>query len=117
MGLYGRDPREFAEGYRLSSLKGGAPAKAHAWKRGIDGWLCDWMLERLPYSFALEAITLGPRLSVWYGSEDFGAIKVGAPFIQQLVPGSQLRVVQGGNHGFKSEPEHLAAILNELKAW
>jgi len=116
MGLYGKDPREFAEGYRNYSLKSGLPAKAHAWKQGTDGWICDWSLERLPYSFTMETIALGPRLTIWYGGEDVGVIKLGAPFLQSLVQGSQLREVAGGNHGFKSDPKHLAAILSELKA-
>ena len=33
-----------------------------------------------------------------------------------LIPGALLRVVPGGNHGFKGEPQHLTAILEELKA-
>ena len=75
----------------------------------------DYMLERLPYSFRLEAITLGGRLSVWAGGEDYASIKAGAPFIQSLVPGSKLVVVPGGSHGFKSEPHHLGSILRELR--
>mmetsp|Transcript_177602 Transcript_177602/g.569562 ORF Transcript_177602/g.569562 Transcript_177602/m.569562 type:complete len:349 (-) Transcript_177602:81-1127(-) len=113
-GLYGQEPRAFAEGMRRSALEKGAPAKAHAWKGGVDGWLLDFMLERLPWSFRLESITLGPRLSIWVGSEDVEAIKIGTPFMQSLVSGSQVRVVQGGNHGFKSDQKHLAAILTEL---
>lgn len=113
-GLYGKDARAFAEGMRSSYLKKGVPAKAHAWKSGVDGWLCDYTLERIPWSFAVERIALGPRLSIWVGSDDFECIKVGAPFLQQLIPGSQLRVVEGGDHGFKSDPKHLAAILREL---
>merc|ERR1712048_1349367 len=93
----------------------GNPVKVHAWKGGTDGWVCDYSLERLPWSFTLESITLGPRLTVWVGSEDIDAIVIGAPFLQQLIPGSKLKVVQGGNHGFKSDPKHLAAILNELR--
>lgn len=113
-GLYGQDPRAFAEAMRTKAIAKG-PAKVHAWKSGVDGWLCDWALERLPWSFALENIVLGPRTTVWVGGEDIEAIKLGAPFIQMLVQGSQLRVVPGGDHGFCRKPEHFAAILNELK--
>lgn len=116
MGLYGKDPRAAAEEMRAHDLSKGLPAKAHAWRRGVDGWLCDYLLERVPWSFSLEKIALGPRLSIWYGSEDFEAIKIGGVFMNQLLQGSQLRVVQGGNHGFKSDPKHLATILNELKS-
>lgn len=116
-GMYGRDVREVIEGWRSGDLAKGDPKKAHAWKVGTDGFICDYMLERLPWSFALESIALGPRLSIWVGGDDIPAIKIGAPFLNQLVTGSQLRVVPGGNHGFKSKPEHLAAILNELKSW
>jgi len=116
MGLYGRDVADFAEAMRSSSLKTHNPVKAHAWKSGVDGWICDFSLERLPWSFVLEDIPLGPRLSIWVGGEDIEAIIIGAPFLQQLVSGAQLRVVPGGDHGFKSRPEHLAAILNELRA-
>jgi hypothetical protein len=40
---------------------------------------------------------------------------LGSPWMQSMVPGSKLRRVEGGNHGFKSEPEHLRAILVELR--
>eukprot|EP00928_Gymnodinium_smaydae_P026087 TRINITY_DN20587_c0_g1_i1.p1 TRINITY_DN20587_c0_g1~~TRINITY_DN20587_c0_g1_i1.p1 ORF type:complete len:371 (+),score=29.21 TRINITY_DN20587_c0_g1_i1:51-1115(+) len=115
IGLYGREPAALAEDMRSSALKKGSPAKVHAWKQGTDGWVCDFTLERIPYSFQLESITLGPRMTIWVGGEDIDAIAIGAPFLQQLIPGSQLRVVPGGDHGFKSQPEHLKAILDELK--
>lgn len=113
-GLYGQQPRAFAEGMAKSTQAKGIPAKVHAWKGGVNGWICDWALERLPWSFAVESITLGPRLSIWVGSEDYEAIKIGADFLQQLVPGSTFRIVQGGDHGFKSNPVHLAEILREV---
>jgi len=115
-GLNGQDPRTFAEGMRASALAKGNPVKAHAWKGGVDGWLCDYILERIPWSFRPEAIALGPRLTVWVGGEDIEAIKIGAPFLCHLITGSKMRVVEGGDHGFKSKPEHLTAILSELKA-
>lgn len=115
-GLYGRDPMAFAAEMRNAALAKGDAVKAHAWKSGVDGWVCDWMLERLPWSFSIESITLGPHLTIWAGSVDFEPILIGAIFLQKLVPGSQLRIVPGGNHGFKSKPEHLAAILGELKS-
>ena len=34
--------------------------------------------------------------------------------MQSLTPGSAMRVVPGGDHGFKSAPQHLKAILEEL---
>ena len=62
-----------------------------------------------------ESIGLGERLTFWYGSADYDAMIVGSPWMQSLVPGSQLKVVQGGRHSFKSDPEHLTAILIELR--
>jgi len=98
------------------SHRKGIPAKVHAWKGGVNGWICDWSLERLPWSFQVESIAQGPRLSIWVGSEDYESIKIGADFLQQLIPGSIVHVVQGGDHGFKSNPVHLAKILQELKS-
>lgn len=116
IGLYGREPVAFAEEMRARAVQSRKPAKVHAWKGGTDGWVCDFALERLPWSFEVESIALGPRLTVWVGGEDIPAIAIGSPFLQQLVPGSHLRVVEGGGHGFKSHPKHLGAILSELKA-
>lgn len=73
------------------------------------------MLERLPWSFRLEDITLGERLTFWVGEKDIESMVVGSPWMQTLVPGSKLQWVQGGDHGFKSEPQHLSAILVELR--
>lgn len=115
MGLYGRDPGRHAASYREKMLASGDPKRAYAWKQGVLGWVADFTLERIPWSFLIEDIALGPRLTFWAGSEDFEAIKLGAPFMQILVGGSVLRIVEGGNHGFKSQDEHLASIMNELK--
>lgn len=114
-GLYGQEPRKLAQGMKDATIAHGVPAKVHAWKAGTDGWICDWALERLPWSFTVESIALGPRLTIWVGSEDIESIKHAAPFLHSLVPGSQLRVVQGGDHGLKRHPENLAAILGELR--
>lgn len=114
-GLYGREPSDLAGDMRAGALKKGLADKVYAWKQGTDGWVCDWSLERLPWSFQVEDIALGPRLTIWYGSKDIDSIAVGAPFLQRLLPGSNLRVVEGGDHGFKRFPQHLAAILEELK--
>jgi len=40
---------------------------------------------------------------------------LGTPWMHALVPGSKLVAVEGGDHGFKSEPAHLRAILLELR--
>ncbi|CAE8735802.1 unnamed protein product [Polarella glacialis] len=114
-GLYGQDPMEQTAKYRSKSMASGDARKCYAWKQGVLGWLCDFTLERIPWSFALEDIALGPRLTFWAGEEDFEAISLGACFMQTLVPGSKLHVVAGGNHGFKSEPVHLASIFKELQ--
>lgn len=102
MGCYGQEPAALADAMRASALKKGLPAKVHAWKSGTDGWVCDFTLERIPWSFTVESIALGPKLTVWAGSDDIPAISVGATFLTQLVPGAQLRIVEGGDHGFKS---------------
>lgn len=113
-GFYGQDPTVAASTMRAKALAGAVPAKAHAWKQGVEGWVVDFTLERVPWSFRLEAIEMGRACSVWVGSEDLPPIVEGAPFIQRCVPGSQLHVVDGGDHGFKSQPEHLASIMREL---
>eukprot|EP00419_Tripos_fusus_P002412 CAMPEP_0172670866 /NCGR_PEP_ID=MMETSP1074-20121228/10556_1 /TAXON_ID=2916 /ORGANISM="Ceratium fusus, Strain PA161109" /LENGTH=353 /DNA_ID=CAMNT_0013487829 /DNA_START=22 /DNA_END=1083 /DNA_ORIENTATION=+ len=114
-GLYGREPASFAQEGRAAALGSKNPVKVHAWKGGIDGWVCDFTLERVPWSFSLESITLGPRASIWVGGEDYEPIVLGAPFLQRLVSGSELHVVPGGGHNFCCEqPEHLAAILREM---
>ena len=60
-------------------------------------------------------IKLGERLTIWYGSADYPAMVLGSPWMQTLVEGSQLRVVAGGKHSFKSEPQHYAAIVTGLR--
>ena len=67
-----------------------------------------------PWSFRLEEIGLGARCSIWYGTDDFEPIKLGAPWMAALVRGARLVEVDG-HHGFKSEPRHLAAILSTLR--
>jgi len=113
-GCYGREPASLAQAMRDSALDSKNPSKVHAWKEGTDGWVCDFTLERLPWSFALESITLGPRASIWVGGEDFEPIILGASFLQQLVAGSEVHIVPGGDHGFVKKRQHLAAILREL---
>eukprot|EP00405_Crypthecodinium_cohnii_P009879 CAMPEP_0206427216 /NCGR_PEP_ID=MMETSP0324_2-20121206/4893_1 /ASSEMBLY_ACC=CAM_ASM_000836 /TAXON_ID=2866 /ORGANISM="Crypthecodinium cohnii, Strain Seligo" /LENGTH=349 /DNA_ID=CAMNT_0053892423 /DNA_START=85 /DNA_END=1134 /DNA_ORIENTATION=- len=115
-GLYGKNPRELATSMRNSSLENGGPIKAHAWRSGVDGWLCDFTLERIPWSFCLEDIKLGPKMTVWVGGEDLEAIKIGSPFLHKCIAGSKFVVVPGGDHGFKRDPVNLANILNEMKS-
>jgi hypothetical protein len=114
-GCYGKEPAVQAEAHRQAAFENGPEIKRYAWKQGTLGWVYDFMLERIAWSFMVENIKLGAALTFWVGGEDLPAIKVGAPFLQSLVPGSQLRVVPGGTHAFKSEPQHLAAILDELR--
>ena len=114
-GFYGKDPAAKVARWRASALAGSPkPAKAHAWKQGVLGFVTDFSLERLPWAFRIESIALGSALTVWAGDADYAPIALGAPWMAQLVEGAQLRVVPGG-HGFKSEPRHLAAILGELR--
>lgn len=113
---YGAEPLARFGGWRAGDLAKGAAAKLHAWKGGAVGFVMDFMLERLPWSFRIEDIKLGSRLTFWVGTEDAASMTKGAPWMQSVVPGSRLEVVQGGNHGFKSEPRHLKAILEELVA-
>ena len=87
----------------------------YAWAPGVLGFVTDFTLERVPWSFRLEDIQLGERLTLWYGSKDYDPMVVGTPWMQTLVPGSQLRVVPDGKHSFKSEPKHYSAILVELR--
>jgi len=114
-GFYGQDLAEAVEDMRARSLQKGDEHKSYAWRQGIHGFVCDFTLERTPWSFRLEDIQLGRALTFWYGSKDFPPMIVGAPFMQGLVPGSLLREVPDGTHGFKSNVEHLRAILEELR--
>ena len=110
-GFYGVDPvmkcRQMAED--------ADPKRQYAWQQGPLGFVTDYTLERLPWSFAVEDIKLGERLTIWFGEKDFPAILLGAPFLQSLIAGSKIRMVPNGDHGFKRDPEHLSAILQELK--
>lgn len=114
-GCYGQEPAVRAEKIRKAAMENGPEIKRYAWKQGTLGWVYDFTLERIPWSFMVENIKLGSACTIWVGEKDFPAIKAGAPFLHSLVPGSQMRVVAGGDHGFKSKPEHLAAILMELR--
>ena len=69
----------------------------------------------IPWSFRIEDIQLGGRLTFWYGTKDYAAMVLGSPWMATLVPGSQVRAVQDGKHSFKSDPKHLTAILVELR--
>ena len=113
-GFYGADPLAKVAKWRASDLAKGRPEKLHAWKQGCTGWVIDFTLERIPWSFRVEDITPGEHTSFWYGTHDFDAMRVGSPWMASLVPGSRLIEVEG-NHGFKSDPQHLAAILTELR--
>lgn len=113
-GFYGRDPAKVVEEWRRAAQTDGPATKRYAWQQGTQGWVCDFTLERIPWSFALERIPLGSALTFWAGGKDFLPIMLGAPFMQGLVAESQLRVVPDGDHGFKSNPLHLADILQEL---
>lgn len=114
--FYGRDPVAKVSKWRRETLESGDASKRHAWKPGVLGFVTDFALERLPYSFKFEDITLGSRVTFWYGTEDYPPMIVGSPFMQSLVPGSQLRPVQGATHRtVKAEPTNLRAILLELR--
>eukprot|EP00438_Fugacium_kawagutii_P003138 Skav207113 [mRNA] locus=scaffold156:217020:217880:- [translate_table: standard] len=111
MGFYGVDPM-----FKCNLMAQEATGhKKYAWQQGPEGFVTDYALERLPWSFALEDIPHRERLTIWFGEKDFPAILLGAPFLQSLIPGSKLKMVPNGNHSFKSIPEHLSAILQELK--
>jgi len=59
-------------GWRAATLSRPHPylgQKRHALKRGELGFVTDFALERLPWSFRLEAITLGPRLCFYFGEK------------------------------------------------
>jgi hypothetical protein len=114
-GFYGRDPVAKVSKWRDGTNESGNATKMHAWKPGVLGFVMDFMLERLPWSFKIEDITLGERLTFWYGTDDYPPMVLGSPWMQTLVPGSRVRVVEGGNHGFKSDPAHLRSILIELR--
>ena len=81
---------------------------------GSLGWVNDFTLERLPWSFHCEKITLREKLTVWVGEADFPPMVLGAPFIQILVPGSKLKVISNEDHFYVRKAEHLCAILAEL---
>ena len=114
--FYGADPLVKVGKWRAKDLADPRKTdKRHAWKQGTVGWAMDFTLERIPWSFKLESIGLGTRLSFWHGTEDYPAIKEGAPFMRSLVPGAPKLIAVQGHHGFKSEPQHLASILTELR--
>lgn len=96
---------------------GKTPQMKYPAVQGVDGILHDWMIERAPYSFAPQSISLGSRLSIWVGSDDeFQGIPFNGTFLQTLVTGSQLHIVEGGGHDLVSEPKHFGAILQGLVA-
>lgn len=104
-----------------SGAFGGHPSGQHAWKQGPMGYVCDYVLERIAWPFAVESIALGPRLSIWFGSQDVDAILRGSKLLYALIPGCQLRE-QARGHGFKRDLDggccfgHLAEIFEELVA-
>lgn len=114
-GCYGKEPAAAADEMRKGAMEKGPEVKRYAWKQGTLGWVYDFTLERIAWSFMVENIKLGSAITFWAGEKDFPPILLGAPFLQSLVPGSQMRIVPGGDHGFKSKPEHLADILTELR--
>jgi len=113
-GMYGQDPMTRFQRSRENALKTGDPDRIHAWKGGTLGFVTDYLLERAAWSFKLEDITLGDGMTFWVGDEDNNAMKLGAPWMQTLVPGSQLRITKG-NHNFKTEPQNLQAIFVSLR--
>ena len=113
--FYGKDPVAKVGKWAAKAMEAGPASKRHAWKQGPVGFVTDFMLERLPWAFQIESIELGERLTFWVGEKDYPSIVLGAPWMQALVPGSRLRVVKDGTHGFKSDPDHLRAILEELR--
>ena len=114
-GFYGKEPLSKVGKWRASDLAKGRADKAHAWKQGALGFVVDFSLERLPWSFRIEDVTLGERMHFWYGSEDYDAMRLGTPWMASLVDGARVIKVEGGNHGFKSEPVHLSNILSALR--
>ena len=114
LGMYGIDPAAAFSKMRADALATGLPQKLHAWKSGVSGFVTDFQLERLPWSFRIEDISLGERCTIWVGERDNPATKLGAPLLARLVKGSKMRVVPGGEHNFVKAPEHLRAVLDEL---
>ena len=110
LGFYGVDPV-----FKCRLMAKEATDKKYTWQQGPLGFVTDFALERLPWSFSLEDITHRDRLSIWVGEKDFSSILLGAPFLQSLIPGSKLQIVPNGDHEYKRYPEHLSAILQELK--
>lgn len=115
MGLYGREVADIAKSMMEDNKKSDPVKASHVFQSGTDGFVCDFTLERIPWSFVVEDIALGPKLTVWVGGDDIPSISLAAPFLHEMITGSELKVVPGGNHGFVKKPENLAAILNELK--
>mmetsp|Transcript_1857 Transcript_1857/g.3982 ORF Transcript_1857/g.3982 Transcript_1857/m.3982 type:complete len:220 (-) Transcript_1857:494-1153(-) len=115
-GFYGRDPVAKVANWRAKVFASDAgEERKWPWKQGVIGFVTDFTLERIPWSFRIEDIKLGERLTIWYGTKDYDSMILGAPWMQSLVPGSQVRAVQDGKHSFKSDPEHMRAILTELR--
>jgi len=95
--------------------------RSHPWRQGVLGWCCDYALERIAWPFQCESLTLGPRLTIWVGSDDVPVIKMGAPFLRDIIPGAQIRWQQR-KHGLKKDLAgqitfaHLEEIFGELQA-
>ena len=55
-------------------MNGDDVAKKWAWRPGVLGFVTDFTLERIPWSFKLEDVKLGERLTFWYGSKDYDSM-------------------------------------------
>eukprot|EP00930_Biecheleria_cincta_P008014 TRINITY_DN109342_c0_g1_i1.p1 TRINITY_DN109342_c0_g1~~TRINITY_DN109342_c0_g1_i1.p1 ORF type:complete len:368 (+),score=51.42 TRINITY_DN109342_c0_g1_i1:68-1105(+) len=103
-----------------SGYFGGVASNAHPWKQGPMGFVCDYVLERIEWPFAVEDIGLGSRLTIWVGSDDVDCIIKSGKFLRDMIPESKLRE-QPRRHGFKKnlnnelEFKFLGEVFQELE--
>jgi len=91
----------------------GVAGKGVTWS-GVYGFMNDFTLERMPWPFKVENITLGDKLTIWVGEKDVPCILEGAPFIHALIKRSNLMILPDEDHFYITKPHFYAAILEKL---
>ncbi|CAE7946948.1 TCP17, partial [Symbiodinium sp. KB8] len=97
LGFYGVDP--VIKGQYMAA--GAGEKRQYNWKQGPLGFVTDYALERLPWSFKLEEISQGERLTIWVGEKDIPVILHGAPFLQNVWQPQTARAL----HNFSGGPD------------
>jgi pimeloyl-ACP methyl ester carboxylesterase len=82
-----------------------------ACRQGSAGLVTDWLLEMLPWGFALGEIER--PVVVWYGTGDAGPAPRAAARLLDEIPDSHKRRVEGGGHELVLT--HWREILRSLR--